>query len=160
MLYTEIIGTRLEIAVRGAKLGMGPSLTMDLTLDFPVPPWELQSLLKRDTWRPGWSPSMPECWTTLHGLSIGCSGWHSEQREGDMDWNKETLDKDTLGGHTAGSERDQAAVGRRNLGRKGDYGSYEHPCGWISMAWPVAPGKVVWRPHWWWTAALKSHQFP
>ena len=185
-------------------------------------------------------------------ISIGCSCWNSEQREEDMDWNKETLDKDTLSGHTEGSERDQAVVGRRNLGRKGEdngtplqysclenpmdggawwaavhgvaksrtrlrdftfpfhchalekemathssvlawripgtgepgglpsmgshrvrhdwsdlaagrkggHGSYEHPCGWISVAWPVAPGKAMWRPRWWWTAALKSHQFP
>lgn len=44
VLYTEITGTRLEIAVRGAKLEMGPSLTMDCALDFPVPPRELRSL--------------------------------------------------------------------------------------------------------------------
>ena len=38
-----------------------------------------------------------------------------------MDSKKETLDKDTVSGHTAGSDRDQAAVGRRNLGRKGGH---------------------------------------
>lgn len=37
MLYIETTDARLEIVINGAQLEMGPSLTMDLTVYFPVP---------------------------------------------------------------------------------------------------------------------------